>query len=57
MDADGGHVRRLTYTRATERAAAWSPDGSKLLFSSDGDGPSEVYVMQADGSHLVHLTD
>jgi Tol biopolymer transport system component len=56
MDANGKNGRRMTNTRATERAAFWSPDGKKLAFSSDGDGPSEIYIINTDGSNLVCLT-
>jgi hypothetical protein len=35
---------------------AWSPDGTKIAFRSDRDGPLEVYVMNADGSGQTNLT-
>jgi TolB protein len=55
MDADGGNVQRLTSSPATERAAVWSPDGTELVFSSDGNGPSAIYIVNADGSNLRRL--
>ena len=36
---------------------AWSPDGAQILYHSDQDGDVEVYVMNADGSHQVNLTN
>jgi Tol biopolymer transport system component len=42
---------------ASEWVPDWSPDGSKIAFSSDRDGDSEVYVINADGTGLVQLTD
>ena len=36
---------------------AWSPDGSKIAFTSDSDGDYEVYVMNADGSAQTRLTN
>ncbi len=36
---------------------AWSPDGSQIAFISDRDGNAEIYVMDADGSHLTRLTN
>ena len=38
---------------------AWSPDGSKIVFSSnrDGDGYDRIYVMTADGSGVNRLTN
>lgn len=53
----------LTETNVTDlspfddRAADWSPDGSQLTFTSDRDGDFEVYVMDADGSNVVPVTD
>jgi Tol biopolymer transport system component len=38
-------------------ASDWSPDGSRLVFTSDRDGGLEIYVMNADGSGTVQLTD
>ena len=34
----------------------WSPDGGKLVFTSDRDGVHEIYAMDADGSSQVNLT-
>jgi hypothetical protein len=38
---------------------AWSPDGSRIAFSSSRDGLAdrELYVINADGSNLTRLTD
>jgi Tol biopolymer transport system component len=36
---------------------AWSPDGSRIAFYSDRDGNAEIYVMSADGSGVVRLTN
>lgn len=37
---------------------AWSPDGSKLAFTSNRDGDSfEIYTMNADGSNVQRLTN
>jgi Tol biopolymer transport system component len=47
----------LTTGSSTSYQAAWSPDGSKLAFSSDRSGNYEIYVMNADGSGLVQLTN
>jgi Tol biopolymer transport system component len=35
---------------------AWSPDGSRIVFTSGRDRNSEIYVMNADGSNRVRLT-
>ena len=41
---------RVTTHWADDRYPAWSPDGRWLAFSSNRDGPWEVYVTLADGS-------
>jgi Tol biopolymer transport system component/CubicO group peptidase (beta-lactamase class C family) len=35
----------------------WSPDGSRLAFVRDTDGVIDIYVMRADGTDVVQLTD
>ena len=57
MYSDGKNQRRLTTTRAIERAGVWSPDGKRIAFASDSDGPGQIYVMNADGSNVVCLTE
>ena len=49
--ADGsGTPERLTTADGDDRAATYSPDGSRLAFDSTRDGPTHVWVMDADGS-------
>ena len=36
---------------------AWSRDGGKIAFTSNRDGLTELYVMNADGSSVRRLTD
>ncbi len=37
---------------------AWSADGTKLVFESTRDGPdADIFVMNADGTNVVQLTD
>jgi len=57
MDADGTNVRRLTDSPGLDEGPVWSPDGTKIAFSSDRDGQQEIYVMNADGSDPRRLTD
>jgi Tol biopolymer transport system component len=35
----------------------WSPDGERIAFRSDRDGGWDVFVMQADGSSTLNLTN
>ena len=58
-------VRRAPSCRIRPRATpskqnylpAWSPDGSKLAFTSNRDGNAEIYVMNRDGSGVQRLTN
>jgi dipeptidyl aminopeptidase/acylaminoacyl peptidase len=59
---DIGSDTATQLTRFTERAVrdvAWSPDGSRLLFTADhhGDEFHQVFVMDADGGEPRALTD
>ena len=57
MQADGSDVRRLTFWEdASDLAPTWSPDGSRIAFTSKRDGNWEIYAMDADGNNLERLT-
>jgi TolB protein len=34
-----------------------SPDGTRIVFASNRDGPARIFVMNIDGSELARLTD
>ena len=62
---DGSNQRNLTRTEANEGSyhvnwrspqLAWSPDGSAIVFESEGVRP-ELFIVDADGSELHRLTD
>ena len=64
--ADGGDLVRLTDNAGDDAGPRWSPDGSRILFSSDRNLPGrgsywpdseEVYSIAADGSCLTWLTN
>ena len=58
VGTDGSGLINLTNTlRASEFFYAWFPDGTRIAFSSDRDGNSEIYVMNADGSSPINLTN
>jgi len=48
---------RLTEDPAIDLHPTWSPDGTRIAFSSNRDGDWEIYVVNADGTGLVKLTD
>jgi TolB protein len=59
--ADGSGARRLTANEGDDARPTWSPDGSRLLFTSDRSLPegdsSEVYSIAPDGTCLTWLTN
>ena len=57
MNADGSDAERLTYFGFKSTFPAWSPDGRRIAFESDIGINSEIYMMNADGSDIVGLTD
>ena len=65
MDADGGGQRRLTEREGSvssparlffQTEPAWSPDATKIAFSSRRSGTFDIYVMNADGTGTQRLT-
>jgi tol-pal system beta propeller repeat protein TolB len=58
ISADGtGEVNVTDDPSASYSQPAWSPDGTKLAFvKSSPQEDNDVYVMDADGSHVTRLT-
>jgi Tol biopolymer transport system component len=65
-EADGGRPRRLTKEKGDPTTSAglffqlqpaWSPDGTKIAFSSTRDGVAHIFVMNADGTGTRRLTN
>jgi len=54
INADGTNKKRLT---TDGNNSSWSPDGKKIVFDSERDGNSEIYIMNADGSHQINLSN
>jgi len=53
---EGGIARRLTSGPGYSSFPRFSPDGSRLAFTSQYDGNTEVYVMPAEGGAPKRLT-
>lgn len=53
---DGTGLERIT-NDLNASVQDWSPDGSRLAFGSRKDGNPELYLMDADGSDVVNLTN
>ncbi|MCZ6689127.1 MAG: hypothetical protein O7H41_05950 [Planctomycetota bacterium] len=56
MDIDGKSLRRLTQAPGYDAECSYSPDGKKILFTSQRDGDLELYVMNVDGSEPRRIT-
>jgi TolB protein len=57
VDPATGDARNISRTPdAAERYASWSPDGKRIVFASDRDGTYNLFICDADGSHLRQLT-
>lgn len=52
----GGAARRLTANPGTISFPVFSPDGSKIAFTSRDEGHSEAWVMDAEGGSPTRLT-
>jgi tricorn protease len=52
----GGDARRLTVHPAEDRSPVWSPDGTRLAFSSNRYGNSDIFTVGADGQDLTRVT-
>lgn len=57
MAADGTDPIRLTDDEWSDDDTSYSPDGTKILFSSNRDGDSDIYVMDADGTDVEQIVD
>ena len=58
MEPDGSNPTNLTNSAFFDSSPAWSPDGTRIAFTSGrdtSDTRAQLYVMDADGSNAVRL--
>ncbi len=56
VPSSGGNASRLTSLDSYEANPIWSPDGSRIAFSSDRNGSLDIYVMSSEGGPATRLT-
>ena len=54
-DLENGSAKRLTFDPAIDSTPLWSPDGTRLVFTSDREQKFNLYVKNADGSQEEKL--
>ncbi len=50
-------MTRLTESQGFDGFPAWSPSGGQIALLSARDGNPEIYIMNADGSSQLNLTN
>lgn len=55
-DPNGSNLRQLTDTPGYDAEGTYSPDGRRIVFTSERDGDLEIYVMNADGTNQRRVT-
>jgi Tol biopolymer transport system component len=56
MDSDGSGLKTIS-NRKGDSDPTWSPDGSKIAFSSNTANSTQIFIMNADGSNRLQLTN
>jgi dipeptidyl aminopeptidase/acylaminoacyl peptidase len=57
MNANGSNQLPLTDNTFVDWKSRWSPDGSRILFSSDRTGDWEIWIMDADGGNPENISN
>ncbi|MDX1393641.1 MAG: amidohydrolase family protein [Gemmatimonadota bacterium] len=56
MPIEGGDATQLTSGMAFDAQPRFSPDGSRIVFTSDRDGGQNIWVMSLDGSDTTRIS-
>jgi len=57
INADGTGQKTLTTIPGSDYDPAWSPDGTRIAFTSVRDGRKEIYVLTVDSGVVTRLTN
>ena len=55
LDMASGTAPRFTFEGGDEQSPVWTPDGSRVIYSSARGAPASIYWKAADGSGTPHL--
>ncbi|MBK9007345.1 MAG: PD40 domain-containing protein [Anaerolineae bacterium] len=56
INADGSGLAPLTETLGANFDPAWSPDGTRIAFTSNRDGRNEIYTLEIASGQVTRLT-
>jgi Tol biopolymer transport system component len=56
MNVDGSGMEALVTDPANDAHPVWSPDGQRIIFTSQRNGDEEIYAINVDGSGITRLT-
>ena len=61
MNADGSNQRQITHLGGANFGPSWTPDGKRIIFSSNHKNPRggnfDLYIVSLDGSGLTQITN
>lgn len=57
INSDGTNNRPLTTGNRSDTAPRWSPDGTKMIYTSDQDGTAQIYLRWMDNGQTAKLTN
>lgn len=57
MPITGGNAKQITDGQGFDAMPRFSPDGSRIVFTSDRNGAENVWIANVDGTHLARITD
>jgi TolB protein len=56
MSLAGGTATQVTNSPGYDVQPSWSPDGSRIAFTSDRSGLPQIWTMNATGGNLLRIT-
>lgn len=57
LPVEGGEATQLTSGLAFDAQPRFSPDGERIVFTSDRDGGQNIWIMAVDGSDTVQVSE